>query len=62
MIWHGGWDPDSGYSALYLRAPDQGVALIALPNSEGGLWWGNSLTKLKVERSEIAKLFIDKFI
>jgi len=62
LMWHGGWDPDSGYSALYLRAPEQGVALIALANSESGLWWGNSLTEPQVERSEIAALFLQNFI
>jgi len=62
LMWHGGWDPDSGYSALYLRAPDKGVALVLLANSESGLWWGSSLTEPQVERLEIAKLFIEKFI
>lgn len=62
LMWHGGWDPDSGYSALYMRAPDVGVALIALANSENGLWWGNSLAEPQIERSDIAKLFIDRFI
>lgn len=62
LMWHGGWDPDSGYSALYLRAPKKGIAMIALANSENGLWWGNSLTEAQVEKSALAKLFIDTFI
>ena len=61
-MWHGGWDPDSGYSALFLRVPEQGLALIALANSESGLWWGNSLTEPQVERSGLAKLFLDKYV
>ncbi len=62
LMWHGGWDPDSGYSALYLRVPEQDLALIALANSESGLWWGNSLTKPQVERSGMAKLFLERFV
>jgi len=61
LMWHGGWDPDAGYTALHLRIPDKGLALIALANSEG-LWWGNPLTKAQVENSPIAKLFLDQFI
>jgi len=62
LMWHGGWDPDSGYSALYLRAPEKGITLIALANSESGLWWENSLTEPQVERSDLARLFLEKFI
>ncbi|MEM7360686.1 MAG: serine hydrolase domain-containing protein [Pseudomonadota bacterium] len=62
LMWHGGWDPEAGYSALYLRVPEQNVALIALANSENGLWWGNSLTEAQVERSKIAQLFMQTFV
>ncbi len=62
LMWHGGWDPDSGYSALFLRVPEQDLALIALANSESGLWWGNSLTEPQVERSDLAKLFLDNYV
>ncbi len=62
LMWHGGWDPESGYSALYLRVPSQKVALIALANSESGLWWGNSLTNPEVEKSDLARLFLARYL
>jgi CubicO group peptidase (beta-lactamase class C family) len=56
LMWHSGWDPDAGYSALHLRLPERGLAFILLANSEG-LWWGNPLTAAKVEDSAFAQLF-----
>ncbi len=61
LMWHGGWDPDAGYSALHLRIPEHGLSLIALANSED-LWWGNSLTKAEVENSSLAGPFLDLFL
>jgi len=61
-MWPGGWHLGSGYSVLFLRVPEQDLALIALANSESGLWWGNSLTEPQVERSGLAKIFLDKYV
>ena len=61
LMWHGGWDPDAGYSALHLRVPEKGLALIALANSEG-LWWGNSLIQAQVDSSPMASIFLDQFL
>ncbi len=61
LMWHGGWDPDAGYSALHLRIPEQGLSLIALANSEG-LWWGNPLTTAEVENSPLAGSFLELFL
>ena len=61
-MWPGGWHLGSGYSALFLRVPEQGLALIALATSESGPWWGNSSTEPQVERSGLAKLFLERFV
>ena len=60
-MWHGGWDPDSGYSGLLLRVPERNLSMAMLANS-GGMWWGNALDKAEVESSPFAKLFLDEFI
>ena len=61
LMWHGGWDPDAGYSGLLLRLPERGLAVAILANS-GGMWWGNPLNKSQVESSEFASLFLDEFV
>ena len=60
-MWHGGWDPDSGYSGLLLRLPERALSVAFLANS-GGMWWGNPLNKAEVESSPFAKLFLDEFV
>lgn len=61
LMWHGGWDPDAGYSGLLLRLPERDLAVAILANS-GGMWWGNPLDKSQVESSEFASLFLDEFV
>lgn len=61
LIWHSGWDPEAGFSALYLKVPEQDLTLILLANSEG-LWWGNPLDEAKVEKSVFAQMFLDHFV
>ena len=61
LMWHGGWDPDSGYSGLLLRLPERALSVAFLANS-GGMWWGNPLNKAEVESSPFAKLFLDEFV
>ncbi|WP_340103634.1 serine hydrolase [Rhodohalobacter sp. 8-1] len=61
LIWHGGWDEDAGFSALYLKIPDRNLTLILLANSEG-IWWGNPLDKAEVEGSLFARAFLDHFV
>lgn len=57
LMWHSGWDPEAGYSAIYLRMPEHKLAFIVLANSEG-LWWGNSLTKAEIQNSAFAQVFL----
>lgn len=58
-VWHTGlWD--QAYSALYLKLPDERLALILLANSEG-LGWGNPLDGATVERSPFAAAFLRRF-
>lgn len=61
LIWHSGWDPEAGFSALYLKVPERHLTLILLANSEG-LWWGNPLDEAKVEASIFAQTFFDHFV
>ena len=61
LIWHSGWDEDAGFSALYLKVPNQNLTLILLANGEG-LWWGNPLDRASVEDSPFTQLFFHYFV
>tara|TARA_R100000908_G_scaffold65358_1_gene54797 strand:- start:31017 stop:32150 length:1134 start_codon:yes stop_codon:yes gene_type:complete len=61
LIWHSGWDEKAGFSALYLKVPEQNLTLILLANSEG-MWWGNPLDDAEVEGALFAQLFLDHFV
>ncbi|NGP77551.1 beta-lactamase family protein [Balneolaceae bacterium YR4-1] len=61
FIWHAGWDEKAGFSALFLKVPERNLTLILLANSEG-IWWGNPLDGAAVEKSEFARLFMDRFV
>jgi CubicO group peptidase (beta-lactamase class C family) len=61
LMWHAGWDDEAGYSAIYLRFPERGLAFIALANGEG-LWWGNPLDKAMIEKSKFAQLLMKHFL
>jgi len=61
LVWHGGWDEEAGFSALYLKVPERNLTFIVLANSEG-MWWGNPLDKAQVEGSEFAQLFLEQFV
>ena len=61
LYWHSGWDPDAGYSAIYLKVPDHRITLILLANGEG-LSWNNPLDAAIIEQSPIARFFLDLFI
>ncbi len=60
LIWHAGWDPDPGFSALYLKIPAENATLILLANSEG-LHWETALDKAEVEKSPFAQAFLELF-
>ena len=61
LMWHSGWDPEAGYSALMLRVPERNLTFIVLANSEG-VWWGNPLDKAQVENSDFAQVFFQFFL
>ncbi|MBT8472813.1 MAG: beta-lactamase family protein [Marinicaulis sp.] len=61
LVWHGGWWPDA-YAGLLLKAPDDGWALIALGNTDGIHWDGDTLTKSAVEESPLAAKFLELFV
>jgi CubicO group peptidase (beta-lactamase class C family) len=56
LAWHSGlWE--GAWSALYLKLPDEGLALILLANSDG-LWWDNPRDDARVIDSPFARLFL----
>lgn len=59
VMWHSGWDPDNGYSAIHLRLPERKLALIMLANGEG-LWWESKQAGPKrIEDSEFVQLYLE---
>lgn len=60
LVWHGGWWPGA-YTGLLLKAPDDGVALVVLGNTDG-VNWPNGLFKAQVEKSPIALKFLELFV
>ncbi|MCU7554575.1 beta-lactamase family protein [Alteromonas sp. ASW11-19] len=61
LMWHSGWDPEHGYSAMYLRIPDRKLTLIVLANTES-LYWANSLTKAEIVKSPLARAFLEEAV
>lgn len=61
LVWHGGWWPDA-YAGLLLKAPDDGLALIALSNSDGLRYEINSLTSAQIEKNPLALRFLELFV
>ncbi|MEX0341921.1 MAG: serine hydrolase domain-containing protein [Erythrobacter sp.] len=59
LQWHSGWEPGK-YSAMYLKVPEQDLALIVLANTEL-IWWGNSVVRAGIEDSPVAKRFLEEF-
>jgi CubicO group peptidase (beta-lactamase class C family) len=60
LVWHYGWLLN-GYSALYLKAPDEGLTLILLANGEG-LAEGFNLINGDVRKSPFAAHFLRIFL
>ncbi|GAB5382633.1 MAG: serine hydrolase domain-containing protein [Aliiglaciecola sp.] len=61
LMWHSGWDPDHGYSAMLLRLPEKNLTFILLTNSEG-VWWGNPIDQARIQDSPFAQLFFEAFV
>ncbi|RUO73183.1 serine hydrolase domain-containing protein [Idiomarina ramblicola] len=61
LVWHGGWWPDA-YAGLLLKAPDDGVTLVALGNTDGLRHEVNSLTSAQIEKNPLALRFLEIFV
>ena len=61
LVWHGGWWPDA-YAGLLLKAPDDGLTLVALGNTDGLRHEINSLTSAQIERNPLALKFLELFV
>ena len=61
LVWHGGWWPDA-YAGLLLKAPDAGVTLVALGNTDGLRYEINSLTGAQIEKNLLALRFLETFV
>ena len=46
---------------MYLKAPEEGLTLIVLANTEG-LWWDNSLARAEIDTSPVAAAFLTTFV
>jgi len=61
LVWHGRWWPDA-YAGLLLKAPDDGLTLIALGNTDGIHHEIDSLTKAQIEASPLPLKFLELFV
>ena len=61
LVWHGGWWPDA-YAGLLLKAPDDGLALVALSNSDGLRHEIDSLTSSQIDKNPLALKFLETFV
>ena len=61
LVWHGGWWPDA-YAGLLLKAPDDGLTLIALGNTDGVRAEIDTLRKAEIEVSPLARKFLELFV
>lgn len=60
LVWHGGWWPDA-YAGFLLKAPDDGLTLVALGNTDG-LNWENRLQVAEIEKNPLALKFLELFL
>ena len=61
LVWHGGWWPDA-YAGLLLKAPEDGLTLVALGNTDGVRNEINSLTGAHIEQNPLALKFLELFV
>lgn len=61
LVWHSGWWPDA-YAGIFLKAPDDGWALIALGNTDGIRHEINTLTKAQIDLSPLPAKFLELFV
>jgi len=61
LVWHSGWWPDA-YAGILLKAPNDGLTLVALSNSDGLRHEIDTLTQAKIEGNPLALKFLDVFV
>lgn len=61
LVWHGGWWPDA-YAGLILKAPDDGLALIALGNTDGLHPAIDTLTKSEIHKAPLVAKFLELIV
>lgn len=61
LVWHSGWWPDA-YAGIFLKAPEDGWALIALGNTDGLRHDIDTLTKAQIEASPLPAKFLELFV
>lgn len=61
LVWHGGWWLDA-YAGLLLKAPESGLTLIALGNTDGIHRDIDTLTKAQIEGSPLPAKFLELFV
>lgn len=59
LVWHGGWWPDA-YAGFLLKVPERRLTLVAYGNTDG-LHWGNPLHRAEIEKSPLARKFLELF-
>jgi len=61
LVWHGGWWPDA-YAGILLKAPNAGLTLVALGNTDGLRYEVNSLTGAHIEKNPLVLKFLEVFL
>ncbi len=61
LAWHGGWDPEFGFSSLLIWLPDQNAGFALLANGEGANW-DHPLDGAAIEDSEFGQAFLSRFV
>ncbi|RUO30795.1 hypothetical protein CWE12_06045 [Aliidiomarina sedimenti] len=61
LVWHSGWWPDA-YAGLLLKAPDDGLTLVALSNGDGLRHEIDTLTQAQIEENPLALKFFQIFV
>ena len=61
LVWHGGWWPDA-YAGILLKAPEDGLTLVALSNGDGLRHEIDTLTQAQIEGNPLALKFLEVFV
>lgn len=61
LVWHSGWWPDA-YAGFLVKAPEAGLTLIALGNTDGIRTNINTLTRAEVHKNPLVGKFLQLFV